>query len=96
MLLGNDGAKTGFQKVREAIDWLKNRDIASVEEARKHLTSTMKDLVDATFVSIADPYGNLAAEAAEKNPRLAALEYEKAVFDFNRELMRGRRDIFER
>jgi hypothetical protein len=96
MLTGNDGAKAGFQKVREAIEWLKNRDIASVEEARKHLSSTMKDLVDATFVSIADPYGNLAAEAAEKDPRLAALEYEKAVFDFNRELMRGRRDIFER
>jgi len=96
MLLGNDGAKAGFQKVREAIEWLKNRDIASVEETRKHLTSTMKDLVDATFVSIADPYGNLAAEAAEKDPRLAAVEYEKALFDFNRELMRARRDVFER
>jgi hypothetical protein len=96
MLLGNGSAKGGFQKVREAIEWLKNRDIASVEEARKHLTSTMKDLVDATFVSIADPYGNLAAQAAERNPGLVALEYEKAVFDFQRELMHGRRDVLER
>jgi hypothetical protein len=96
MLSGNDGAKTGFQKVREAIEFLKNRDIASVEEARKHFTTSMQDLVNATFSSIADPYGNLAAEAAEYNPRLEAVKFEKALFDFQREMANGRRDFFER
>lgn len=93
-LLGVSGAKGGFQKVREAIDWLKNREIASVEETRKQLSASMQDLVNATFTSIADPYGNLAAEAAEYNPRLEALKFEKAVFDFQREMANGRRDIF--
>jgi hypothetical protein len=93
-LLGGSGAKAGFQKVREAIDWLKNRELASVQETRKHLSASMQDLVNATFTSIADPYGNLAAEAVEHNPRLEALKFEKAVFIFQREMMNGRRDIF--
>lgn len=92
--LGGSGAKGGFQKVREAIDWLKNREIASVEETRKHFTTSMQDLVNATFTSIADPYGNLAAEAAEYNPRLEAVKFEKALFDFQREMANGRRDVF--
>jgi hypothetical protein len=92
--LGVNSAKGGFQKVREAIDWLKNREIASVEETRKHFTNSMQDLVNATFTSIADPYGNLAAEAAEYNPRLEAVKFEKALFDFQREMATGRRDVF--
>jgi hypothetical protein len=54
----------------------------------------MQDLVNATFTSIADPYGNLAAEAADYNPRLEALKFEKAVFIFQREMANGRRDVF--
>ncbi len=93
LLLGNSSAKGGFQKVREAIDWLKNRDIASVEEARKHFTTSMQDLVDATFRSIADPYGYHAA--GDGDP-VAALKYEKALFIFEREIMNGRRDVLQR
>lgn len=92
--LGVNGAKGGFQKVREAIDWLKNREIASVEETRKHFITSMQDLVNATFTSIADPYGNLAGEVAEHSDRLEALKFEKAVFIFQREMANGRRDVF--
>lgn len=92
--LGVNGAKGGFQKVREAIDWLKNREIASVEETRKHSITSMQDLVNATFTSIADPYGNLAGEVAEHSDRLEALKFEKAVFTFQREMANGRRDVF--
>jgi hypothetical protein len=91
MLLGGGGAKAGFQKVREAIDWLKNREIASVEDTRKHFATSMRDLVDATFTSIADPYGNLAAEDGDA---LEVLKYKKALFTFEREIANGRRDVF--
>lgn len=54
-------AGEGFKKVNDGIDWLKKRDIATVEDAKNQLRSTMNDLVDETFKSVADPYGNLAA-----------------------------------
>lgn len=92
--LGGGAAKGAFQKVREAIDWLKNRELANVEETRKHFSSSMQDLVNATFTSIADPYGSLAGEVAEHSDRLEALKFEKAVFTFQREMANGRRDVF--
>jgi hypothetical protein len=93
VLLGNSSAKGGFQKVTEAIDWLKNRDIANVEEARKHFSTSMQDLVDATFRSIADPYGNLAAEDGD---RMEVHNYKTALNIFEREIMNGRRDVLQR
>lgn len=93
LLLGNSSPKGGFQKVREAIDWLKNREIASVEDARKHFNASLQDLVDATFTSIADPYGYLAAEDGD---RAEVLNYKSALHIFEREIMNGRRDVLQR
>jgi hypothetical protein len=91
MLLLNGSAKEGFKKVREAIDWLKNREIASVEETRMNLSKTIQDFVDTTFKSIADPYGTFAAGDGN---RVEKLKFEKALFIFQREFMNGRRDVF--
>ncbi len=91
MLLMNGSAKEGFKKVREAIDWLKNRELASVEETRMNLNKTMEDFVGITFKSIADPYGTFAAGDGD---RVSRLKYEKALFIFQREFMNGRRDVF--
>ncbi|HSP07304.1 MAG TPA: hypothetical protein VLR94_09010 [Acidobacteriota bacterium] len=54
-------AGEGFKKVQEGIEWLKKHDVAKVEDAKHEVESKMYDLVDSTFMAVADPYGNLSA-----------------------------------
>jgi hypothetical protein len=74
-------AKEGFGKVKEGIEWLKKRDLDSVEETRKHLISNMYKLVDTTFQAGAEKY---------------TPQYDHAMTLFQREYMQGRRDAIDR
>jgi hypothetical protein len=80
-LLSPKEAKEGFGKVKEGIEWLKKRDLDSVEETRKHLISNMYKLVDTTFQAGAEKY---------------TPQYDHAMTVFQREYMQARRDAIDR
>jgi hypothetical protein len=82
----------GFEKVYKSIEWLKKRDIDSVEETKKELISTMRAFTESAFRMMADPSGVLAG-ADLKTP--AADNYKLAVIVFRQELKHGRTDVFE-
>jgi hypothetical protein len=50
-----------FEKINEGLEWQKQRELDSVADAKKHLISSLDDMVVTSFKAIADPYGNLAA-----------------------------------
>jgi hypothetical protein len=86
-------AKVAFEKVNEGLDWLKNKELSNVEKAKSQLRASMYDLVDSTFKSIADPYGNLSAGNGDPGK---VQNYNSAMQVYDEEFMRTREDALTR
>jgi hypothetical protein len=86
-------AGAAFEKVNQGLDWLKNRELKGVEAAKSQLRSTLYDLVDTTFKSVADPYGNLSAGQGDQRK---VENYNNARQVYDDEFLKKREDALTR